>query len=427
MGKDGVPAAARSRQYSIESAGSMVTPRKPATFRDIGAVFDASSGVSDEQHQRLRDWAQVGTPLSQGMALASPARIQAFSPFDHRAANNHRAGPRRVNRISTFSADEGDGTDKRLNRVLSKIAENAMEEDNDDEAFGVGMNTYQAGDRGMHRMSLLNSELDGTSGKIDTFSNDIEMTGLGLDHCFSGDLDHPNGVHTATRRSPRAKDPAHEHEIRPSQSHSPRHSAPPSHGSAGAAMSSLSSLTLDILDPSTWLEPAIAHTERHFAIQPTPQARGVTPRQAHIAASYTRTHGIPNLELDMADLVPMISFLDGWLSEMQQNEWTYDYHNPKYVLSSVYCCYVCVIHSDVHFQQECHREVVLRESLHAALQGGAHGGCARRAGRPLQRVLHTAEGRSRPEEALPPRRGQRGGVGAAQRESSRLDAAVVLC
>jgi len=331
LGKGGVPAAARSRQYSIESAGSVTTPRKPATFRDIGAVFDASSGVSDAQHQRLRDWQQAGTPLSAGMALASPARIQA-SPFDHRSANSHRAGPRRATRISTFSTDDNDGGDKRLNRILSKIAENAMEEENEEEFnLAGGMDSQKAGNRGMQRLLSEDSELDGSEGTIATFSHDIELTGLGLDRGFSGDLDRLSKSNSPMRRSPRARTESHEHSIHSTQGQSPRVAAPSTGGSRAASqgISPLSVLTIDILDPSTWLEPASAYTEKSFPISATPQARGITPRQAYIAASYTRPHGISNLELNMADLVPMISFLDGWLAEMQENEWTYDYHNPK--------------------------------------------------------------------------------------------------
>jgi hypothetical protein len=66
-----------------------------------------------------------------------------------------------------------------------------------------------------------------------------------------------------------------------------------------------------------------------FAIAPTPKARKLSPRNQFIAAGYARPHGIPNLDLSMADIVPVIDFLDGWLTEMEQNEWTYDYHNPK--------------------------------------------------------------------------------------------------
>jgi hypothetical protein len=67
-----------------------------------------------------------------------------------------------------------------------------------------------------------------------------------------------------------------------------------------------------------------------FAISPTPRARKLSLRNQVIASGYARPHGIPNLELNMADIVPVIDFLDGWLAEMEQNEWTYDYHNPKY-------------------------------------------------------------------------------------------------
>ena len=68
---------------------------------------------------------------------------------------------------------------------------------------------------------------------------------------------------------------------------------------------------------------------KSFAISPTPKAKQVTPREADVAAAYCRPHGINNLELDLADLAPLIAFLDDWLMEMQENEWTYDYHDPK--------------------------------------------------------------------------------------------------
>jgi hypothetical protein len=71
--------------------------------------------------------------------------------------------------------------------------------------------------------------------------------------------------------------------------------------------------------------PAIAT----FPVTPSQRPRAMTDRQNQIAASYLRPHGIPNLELSMADIIPMIDFLDAWLDEMKENEWTYDYHKPK--------------------------------------------------------------------------------------------------
>jgi hypothetical protein len=70
-----------------------------------------------------------------------------------------------------------------------------------------------------------------------------------------------------------------------------------------------------------------------FPMTPSDRPRSVTTKQSQMASSYLRPHGIPNLELNMADIVPMIDFLDSWLDEMKENEWTYDYHKPRYAVS----------------------------------------------------------------------------------------------
>jgi hypothetical protein len=40
-----------------------------------------------------------------------------------------------------------------------------------------------------------------------------------------------------------------------------------------------------------------------------------------------------DLEFDMADLLPMICFLDGWLEAIKDKEWTFNYRNKRCVLS----------------------------------------------------------------------------------------------
>lgn len=45
--------------------------------------------------------------------------------------------------------------------------------------------------------------------------------------------------------------------------------------------------------------------------------------------SYASSHGLPSLKIDLADVVPMVQFLEGWLQEMKSNEWTWNYHDPK--------------------------------------------------------------------------------------------------
>ncbi len=185
-------------------------------------------------------------------------------------------------------------------------------------------------DRGLHRIMSEDSEIEDIDAEIGKFSGDIEMTGLNLDHADITLQRLSDGTHSSPRLStgsPRYEPAAsHDHSIH-STARSPRAAAPGS--VTQRVLNALPNLNVDILEPSTWFAPASVPKERSFPVAPTPRARNITPRQSQVAASYTRPHGLPNLELDMADLVPMIGFLDAWLAEMQENEWTYDYHNPK--------------------------------------------------------------------------------------------------
>ncbi len=84
LGKRGISATKLTHQNSFDSqSGSFRAGRVPATFRDMSAVFEASSAVSDAQHQRWKEWAQQpasSEPLSTGMALASPFQRAPLNP-----------------------------------------------------------------------------------------------------------------------------------------------------------------------------------------------------------------------------------------------------------------------------------------------------------------------------------------------------------
>eukprot|EP01032_Pedospumella_encystans_P014583 gene14583-16739_t len=322
LGKRGISATKLTHQNSFDSqSGSFRTVRVPATFRDMGAVFEASAAVSDAQHQRLKEWAQEPTtsePLSTGMALASPFQRGPLNP---------RGGLRGSASMDYHSPE------KRLRPVLSKIIEAEDEGIN-----GVSMYNVKAGvDRGLHRIASEDSDIGDIDEELGMFSGDIEMTGLNLDHSDITLERLSDGTHSSPRLStgsPRyAAVSSHEHSIH-SAARSPRTAAPGS--VTQRVLNALPNLAVDILDPSTWFSPASVTKERSFSVAPTPRARCITPRQAQVAASYTRPHGLPNLELDMADLVPMIGFLDAWLAEMQENEWTYDYHNPKSAIEKLF-------------------------------------------------------------------------------------------
>jgi hypothetical protein len=38
---------------------------------------------------------------------------------------------------------------------------------------------------------------------------------------------------------------------------------------------------------------------------------------------------IAELRFDMADIVPLVGFLRGWLSVIVEREWTFDYSDPR--------------------------------------------------------------------------------------------------
>ena len=181
-------------------------------------------------------------------------------------------------------------------------------------------NVKDGEDRGLHR---IDSDIEDIDEEISEFSSDIEMTAFHLDHADITLERLSDGTHSSPRLSTGSPHyeavSSHEHSIH-SAARSPRTAAPGS--VTQRVLNALPNLAVDIFDPSTWFSPASVTKERSFTVAPTPRARGITPRQAQVAASYTRPHGLPNLELDMADLVSMIGFLDAWLAEMQENEWT---------------------------------------------------------------------------------------------------------
>lgn len=344
------------RQRSTDSVNNAATPRQK-TFKDVGAVFDSTRGVSDVTRQRVRSWGrdQSTGPLSVGMVAASPRAAMSPSSHGPLAMHGQRHYPKRAH-LNAFSSDdqgEHEAPDKTINRHLSQIVENVSEDDWDEEFENPGVqalralaahNTNQNRDiksLGMHQLSW---KSEGNSGKsnvvnprVATFSGDIEMADFnrdseGLDLSFPAMDEGPHSnVGTPTRRASRAQSSL----TSGSQDNIPAAAASPRVGPSGQTQSflnTLAGLTIDIVGAAPTprrLRANPAPTPTRFAIAPTPRAKQVTPRQADIAASYQRPHGVNNLELDMADLLPMIEFLDGWLSEMQENEWTYDYYNPK--------------------------------------------------------------------------------------------------
>jgi hypothetical protein len=343
--------------------GSTPHRRGPATFRDMGAAFDSSLAMSRSQQERLRDWAQTGTPLSAGIVLASPMRIQTNSSSRSQRQSRRES---KTQRISTFSADAGDDAQgepggqgdpekkKRLNRFLSKIAEGDFGEDsNEDSDDNIGeeggsngavatasdMNAREADAFGMHRVRSLSDREQIIKLRTNDKDEDSENIDIEMAHHFSvsSDAGYPVSANSSkgfgmleSERSSSSE--KFQGSAKTSSSPDKGDRGPPgtlfnTHSLSNVLKFTLPPLSVDILDPNTWA--STASEGRNFLITPTPKARGITPRQAHIAHSYLRPHGIPNLELDMTDLLPMISFLDGWLEEMQQNEWTFDYHNPK--------------------------------------------------------------------------------------------------
>jgi hypothetical protein len=365
MGTHGVAASTpRMRQQPSRSVDDAITPRR-VTFKDVGTVFTSTCNLSESQRNHVQDWGRDpagSTPLSSSMASLSVSPASRRSGTAGSSERSYRTGAF----PSEADGDSGGVHDRPMRKVLSLIPELVGEdevspvhsekmplvasvdvEDADDDSLQLLADIAPLGTSaraGSKRWSCEEKEFaywfniereEGSVNGRDGFylgghSADVELSAISTGGSGSG-MQNQVG---ATRSNEHLSGSIH------SPTRSQQTLATPRSAASRVLNRFVSGLKIDTrrsrsqssIDPIDMpAEAALPGRSRgaSFAIAPTPQARAVTPRQTAIAASYLRPHGIPNLKLNMADIVPMINFLDEWLNEMKQREWTYDYHKPK--------------------------------------------------------------------------------------------------
>lgn len=72
----------------------------------------------------------------------------------------------------------------------------------------------------------------------------------------------------------------------------------------------------------------------------TPDTKNMNRRSMEVIQrwdnSYANSNGLPSLKFNMADILPLVTLLHGWMTEMKENEWTFDYHQPKLALDKLF-------------------------------------------------------------------------------------------
>jgi hypothetical protein len=319
------PNLRRRSLKAFSSADSGSAPHTPAsrgpptrtpTFKDLNRVFDATRGVSDEELSVFSSWSreEYNHPLSYGMVAASPRTPYLVAP-------------------RTFTTDGGTENSFRSYRSaqnrLSLIPENPELEEQAEEEENPGICEEE------HKEQTINNP---------GVWHDVALCDDNIRVRFDEESDVEMGQQPEDTRSYASASPLD----------TPGNRGRPSSLSLrlNAAMQRIAALRVDTQAhayvPTARTDtaaPEVAtedlHTEAalpqpqersvRFAIAPTPQARRLNARDHVLSTSHLRPHRLSNLELNMADILPMVDFLDSWLEELKQNEWTYDYHEPRYV------------------------------------------------------------------------------------------------
>jgi nitrate reductase NapE component len=298
----------RSQAVSCRSGDNLSSRGDSArvSFKDIGYSLGSAAGVTEQQRSHLTTWSRDqlhGQPLSYGMMMAGTPAARSVAGL--------MAGP------GAF-----------VGRVLSKISEaSTPTADNAGRSTAMSWTSYTS-DAPETSSSGDLSQLPGAEPPSTNGTSEITPASGGY-------------VSHSSRLTPEEADLAGDDSERigfsaPGTSVNRATFSTRSNGAAQALYNVFATPTeprsprseVHVVTPSENMihhPPAIAT----FPVTPSQRPRAMTDRQNQIAAAYLRPHGIPNLELNMADIVPMIDFLDAWLEEMKENEWTYDYHKPK--------------------------------------------------------------------------------------------------
>jgi hypothetical protein len=326
----GCPVSVRRSHRASSRSSEHLSSRGVSTkvsFKDIASSLDSAKGVMVQQRGHLTTWGRDevrGQTLSSSAAMAWPPAVRPSADL--------MTGPggfvgRPLYKINEVSTPSGDSVDRSvpMSWTSYNAAEAPMTLSSGDSSR---MPALCAVDSNAGPLSADVSEVTPASGGYVTDSNGPVSQEEGFRCCLSDEscrvgedsermgFGPPDSAATTLTLSTRSNGPA----FSPAQALYNVFATPTEPRSPRSEVHVVTPSENMIHHP-----PAIAT----FPVTPSQRPRAMTDRQNQIAAAYLRPHGIPNLELNMADIVPMIDFLDAWLEEMKENEWTYDYHKPK--------------------------------------------------------------------------------------------------
>jgi hypothetical protein len=307
VGKERAPAESKHRnkteevhyrpmytQADLKKRGATQEPAQeprspPKHFKDVGTLVDSNHNVPEERRQRVVSWGKdpVATgPLSKGYASASPS--------------NSSSGRRNSNMLDRIEEQDGDEEkDESEQRPSAAPVNSALESDEvDDDDIEMAAFRCSADPE-------IDAEARRQAEEVPAFSDKAQAQDRDKEGRDSGRRISP--AINAYTRSTAGADRRGSHAFVLSGYQPPAERAPPSEDS------------FDARGPVSVSD---------FVITPNNKTRPLSQREQTISSAYLRPHSLPNLELNMSDLFPMIHLLDTWLSELRTHESGYDYFNP---------------------------------------------------------------------------------------------------
>ena len=328
----------RVRTMTAESARISPSPRK-TTFKDLSAVFDSTQGITPTQRAHLHAWSRdyndINRSLSNTIGRATTNTSPRYIlPSASVAAAQHKPPIRALSSPPRPIASNTIDHTLQLNQIQETADEEQEDEDDqmaNDETlhnfYNPWKQQHELSQAGMRRMDSVDEGIESPH-SIKDQDFPINNGGIASFEIVDNlrDLINSTSSHSIQSIRPTMSRDDSNHRIR----YAPGVSLAAQCGISGLIVNTqLSSEKLQLTNNEVPSNQRKANSAVQFTIAPTPRAAKVNPRQAAAIGSYRHPHSIPDLDLNMADIVPMVDFLDSWLEEMQENEWTYNYHDPK--------------------------------------------------------------------------------------------------
>jgi hypothetical protein len=306
----------RSKEGTPGVAGMPIQERRsrPASFHDVGALISATQSLSDERRTQVLSW---GADTAPGY---TPRPLSSHMSATRQAAIAHNETRQRVLTDATMYAPSLDGASAPPTgggRPLTQIAETEIESEEDAPRRMTACNVRQSVPFQQHPeawQDVTDEDIDEAAFRCagDSHQDDI----LNARQAFQ----YSQRVAPFSSKSHKS--------TRTKRLAGAIHGSAPSGGMMGSPVPRGFSGRFG--DESGAVSPANGPlTSADFPITPSPPRNDKTAREKILGAAYLRPHGLPDLDLNMGDLLPMIRLLDAWLNEMKENEWTYNYWDAK--------------------------------------------------------------------------------------------------